>query len=67
MFDYLQLGVIVKDRAGLRKRITRLEGGKVFWIYADRSDKRQHSSDYERFIDTHFLVPELALQEAEAA
>jgi hypothetical protein len=62
VFDYLQPGVVVKDRAGILKRITRVDSEKVFWIYADRSEKRQHSADYERFIDTHFLVPELRMQ-----
>ena len=58
MFDYLQPGVVVKDKAGIRKAITRIDGAKVYWVYNDRSDRRQHSADYERFIDTHFIVPE---------
>lgn len=67
MFDYLQPGVVVKDRAGIRKKITCVDSDSVYWVYADRSDGRKHRVDYERFIDTHFLVPEPALQEAEAA
>ena len=58
MYDYLQPGVVVKDKAGIRKAITRIEGAKVYWVYSDRSDRRQHSADYERFIDTHFIVVE---------
>lgn len=58
MYDYLQPGVVVKDRAGIRKAVTRIDGAKVYWIYSDRSDRRQHSADYERFIDTHFIVPD---------
>ncbi len=56
MFNYLQPGVVVKDKAGIRKAITRIEGAKVYWVYSDRSDRRQHSADYERFIDTHFII-----------
>ena len=67
MFDYLQPGIVVKDRAGIRKRIIRVDRDKVYWIYADRSERRRHNADYERFIDTHFLVPELMIHEAEAA
>ncbi|HEV2115311.1 MAG TPA: hypothetical protein VGR48_04745 [Terriglobales bacterium] len=58
MFDYLQPGVVVKDRAGIRKAITRIQGDKVYWVYSDRSDRRQHAADYERFIDTHFVIVE---------
>jgi hypothetical protein len=67
MFDYLQPGIVVKDRAGTFKRITRIESGKVYWVYADRSDRRQHNAEYDRFIDTHFVVPEMKMPEAQAA
>jgi hypothetical protein len=65
MFNYLQPGVVVKDKAGIRKRITRVDGDRVYWAYADRSDRRQHSADYDRFIDTHFI--DLRTRELQAA
>jgi hypothetical protein len=64
MFDYLQPGVVVKDKAGIRKAITRIDGAKVYWVYSDRSDRRQHSADYERFIDTHFIIADLRMPQA---
>lgn len=66
MYDYLQPGVVVKDRAGIRKAITRIDGDKVYWVYSDRSDRRQHAADYERFIDTHFVIagPRMGMSEA---
>lgn len=67
MFDYLQPGVVVKDRAGIRKAITRINGDKVYWVYSDRSDRRQHSADYERFIDTHFIIADPGMRLPEAA
>ncbi len=42
MYDYLQPGAVVKDRAGIRKAITRIDGSKVYWVYNDRSESRQH-------------------------
>ena len=67
MFDYLQPGIVVKDRAGIRKRITRVESKRVYWKYAECSNQRQHVVDYDRFIDTHFVVAELRMQRAQAA
>ncbi|HTM89265.1 MAG TPA: hypothetical protein VL155_13750 [Terriglobales bacterium] len=67
MYNYLQPGVVVKDRAGIRKAITRIEGEKVYWVYSDRSDRRQHSADYERFIDTHFIIPDAGMRLPQAA
>jgi hypothetical protein len=67
MYNYLQPGVVVKDRAGIRKAITRIQGDKVYWVYSDRSDRRQHAADYERFIDTHFVIPEERVRLPEAA
>jgi hypothetical protein len=32
MFDYLQPGIVVKDGAGIRKTITRIEDDKVYWV-----------------------------------
>ncbi len=67
MFDYLRPGVVVKDRVGIRKRITRVDSDKVYWMYADRSDRRQHSANYDRFIDTHFVVADRRMEELQAA
>ncbi len=67
MFDYLQPGSVVKDKAGSFKRVTRIDSGKVYWVYAGRSDRRQHYAEYDRFIDTHFVVPEIKIPEAQAA
>ncbi|HSB76370.1 MAG TPA: hypothetical protein VLC12_12020 [Terriglobales bacterium] len=67
MYDYLQPGVVVKDRAGIRKAITRIAGDKVYWIYSDRSDRRQHAADYERFIDTHFIIADAGTRLPQAA
>ncbi len=67
MFDYLRPGIVVKARAGSLKRITRIDSGRVYWVYADRSDTRQHNADYDRFIDTHFVVPGMRTPEAQAA
>jgi hypothetical protein len=39
----------------------------VYWVYADRSERRQHSANYDRFIDTHFVIADLRMQEAQAA
>jgi hypothetical protein len=67
MFDYLQPGSVVKDRAGIRKRITRVDSDKVYWVYADRGDGRRHNAKYDRFIDTHFVVADLKMEKAQAA
>lgn len=67
MYNYLQPGVVVKDRAGIRKAITRIDGAKVYWVYSDRSDRRQHSADYERFIDTHFIIADSRTRLPQAA
>ena len=67
MYDYLQPGVVVKDKAGIRKAVTRIEGAKVYWVYSDRSDRRQHSADYERFIDTHFIIADPGMRLPQAA
>lgn len=67
MYNYLQPGVVVKDKAGIRKAITRIDGDKVYWVYSERSDRRQHAADYERFIDTHFIIPGLGMPLPEAA
>jgi hypothetical protein len=67
MYNYLQPGVVVKDKAGIRKATTRIDGDKVYWVYSERSDRRQHAADYERFIDTHFIIPDMRTRLPEAA
>ena len=57
MYDYLQAGVIVKDKSGAKKIVTLIKDGNVHWIYAGR-DNRRHIMPYERFIDTHFVLPQ---------
>lgn len=32
MYDYLQPGVVVKDRAGIWKAIIKIDRDKVYWI-----------------------------------
>ena len=56
MYDYLQPGATVKDKAGTKKIVTEIREGNVHWIYAGRSDRRRHVMAYDRFIDTHFIV-----------
>jgi hypothetical protein len=67
MYDYLQPGVVVKDKAGIRKAITRIDGDKVYWVYSERNDRRQHAADYERFIDTHFVIADPRIHLPQAA
>lgn len=67
MYDYLQPGVVVKDKAGIRKAITRIEGNKVYWVYSERIGPRQHVTEYERFIDTHFIIADTGARFADAA
>ena len=67
MYDYLQPGAVVKDKAGIRKAVTRIDGDKVYWVYSDRSERRQDAADYERFIDTHFIIAGTGARFADAA
>lgn len=67
MYDYLQPGVVVKDRAGIHKAITRIHGNKVYWVYNDRIGRRQHVTEYDRFIDTHFIIADTQARFADAA
>ena len=67
MYDYLQPGAIVKDRAGIRKAITRIDGNRVYWVYSDRIGRRQHVTEYDRFIDTHFIIADIRAPFAGAA
>ena len=57
----LQPGLLVRDRAGRRKRITRVEGDLVFWNYVEPtsdSGEPEHSMPYEEFADSHFVLPQ---------
>jgi hypothetical protein len=56
----LQPGMIVKNRAGLLKEVTRIEGDKVYWHFVDKlSDTvpEEMVTDYEEFADTHYVTP----------
>jgi hypothetical protein len=57
----LESGLIVRDQAGVRKRILRTEGDTVFWEYLDHEGSgeqaEEHSSQFAEFADTHFVVP----------
>jgi hypothetical protein len=57
----LESGLIVRDRAGVHKRILRAEGETVFWEYVDQkpsAQQQEHSSPYAEFADSHFVVPQ---------
>jgi hypothetical protein len=57
----LQRGLIVRDEAGVRKRILRTEGDNVFWEYLDANSgerHEEHSTAFSEFADTHFVVPQ---------
>ena len=45
-----------RSRVGRGKAITRIDGNKVYWVYNDRSDRRQHVTEYDAFIDKHFII-----------
>jgi hypothetical protein len=36
-------------------------------VYSDRSDRRQHAAEYERFIDTHFIIADPRMRLPQAA
>lgn len=57
----------MKDRAGIRKAITRIDGNKVYSVHNDRSDRRQHVTEYDRFVDTHFTIADRRARFADAA
>ena len=57
----LQPGLLVKDRLGGRKRITRVEGDVVYWEYvnpAPEGKPAENSTAYEEFVDSHFVLPQ---------
>ncbi len=56
----LQPGMIVKDRAGRLKQVTRIEGDKIYWHYTDKASDpspQEMVTDYEEFADTHYVTP----------
>lgn len=57
----LQSGLLVKDRMGVRKRITRVEDDTVYWEYVNQppqGEPREKATAYEDFTDTHFVLPQ---------
>jgi hypothetical protein len=57
----LQPGLLVKDRLGVRKRITRVEQDTVYWEYVNQPTAgapRGNSTSYDDFIDSHFVLPQ---------
>ena len=59
----LQPGLLVKDRQGNRKRITRVEGDIIYWEYVNQPPPgapRENSTHYEDFADSHFVLPQSA-------
>ena len=53
------LCMIVKDEAGRLKEVTRIEGDEVYWRYTEgESPAQEMATDYEEFIDHHFIVPQ---------
>lgn len=55
----LHPGQLVKDRLGARKRITRVEGETVYWEYVTSATATpgEHSTAYEEFVGSHFVLP----------
>ena len=61
----LQPGLLVKDRMGVRKRITRVEHDVVYWEYVKQPPTgapRENSTPYEEFVDSHFVLPQPGAQ-----
>jgi hypothetical protein len=57
----LQPGLLVKDRLGARKRITRVENDLIYWEYVGQppaGEPGQSSTTYEEFADSHFVLPQ---------
>ena len=56
----LRPGMIVKDKAGRLKEVTRIEDDKVYWRFTDKSldtSPEEMSTDYDEFADTHYITP----------
>jgi hypothetical protein len=53
---------VVRDNAGVRKRVLRTEGDTVFWEYVGGNNSaeqtEEHSTPFGEFADTHFVVPQ---------
>jgi hypothetical protein len=59
----LKPGMVVKDEAGVLKVVTRIGANTVSWRYLDESiepEEREHSSQYAKFADTHYITPRTA-------
>ena len=57
----LQSGLLVKDRLGVRKRITRVQDDTVYWEYVGQPPAgapREGSTSYDDFVDSHFVLPQ---------
>jgi hypothetical protein len=57
----LQSGLLVKDRLGTRKRITRVEQDTVYWEYVGEpppGGPNKYSTSYDDFVDSHFVLPQ---------
>jgi hypothetical protein len=57
----LQPGLLVKDRQGRRKRITRVQDDMVYWEYVGQlpeEEPREGATTYEDFADSHFVLPQ---------
>jgi hypothetical protein len=54
--------LVVRDKAGVRKRVLRTEDDTVFWEYAGGNSNaeraEEHSTPFGEFADTHFVVPQ---------
>jgi len=60
----LKAGMVVKDRGGIRKVVTRIAAAHVYWQFLEprlqREHPGEHSTAYARFADTHFVTAEIA-------
>ena len=56
----LKPGLLVKDRLGARKRITRVQDDIVYWEYLNKpfGTSQENSTPYEDFADSHFVLPQ---------
>jgi hypothetical protein len=52
------LGMVVQNRSGVRKVVTRVSSSSVYWVHVvcGRESKREYETDYNTFINTHFVV-----------
>jgi hypothetical protein len=56
----LRPGMIVKDKAGLFKQVTRIENNKVYWHFTEElldTSPEEMATDYDEFADTHYITP----------